>query len=63
MTTNGGSPGGAGTGKDAPDNALSRERAARDEVPVKQHNPDDKGLNPGQKGPAQPSGPDAPGGR
>lgn len=48
-------------GKDAADQALERERASREDVPVKQHNPDDKGLNPGQKGPAQPSGSDAPG--
>jgi hypothetical protein len=44
------------TAKDASRNALAREQAAADkEVPVKQHNPDDKGLNPDQLGPAQPS--------
>ncbi|GIZ51702.1 hypothetical protein [Noviherbaspirillum aridicola] len=63
MATGSDTPGGPGNGngKDALDNALARERVAREEVPVKQHNPDDKGLNPGQKGPAQPSGSDAPG--
>lgn len=60
MATGSGTTNGAGGGN-ASDNALSREQAAREEVPVKQHNPGDKGLNPGQKGPAQPSGSDAPG--
>lgn len=45
--------------KDAATNALAREKdaerqAAPGEVPVKQHNPGDKGLNPDQRGPAQP---------
>lgn len=45
---------------DASTNALAREKeAVPGEVPVKQHDPDDKGINPGQKGPAQPSGSDA----
>jgi hypothetical protein len=32
-------------------------REAQD-TPVKQHNPGDKGMNPDQRGPAQPSGGD-----
>jgi hypothetical protein len=41
---------------DAATNALARETTgAPDEVPVKQHNPGGKGINPDQKGPAQPS--------
>ena len=60
MTSNTG-PGVPATGHDASDNALAREQADQEGVPVKQHNPDDKGLNPGQKGPAQPTGSDAPG--
>lgn len=37
--------------------ALKREHAAApQEIPVKQNNPDEQGLNPQQKGPAQPSG-------
>lgn len=40
---------------DASTNTLAREQAVADkEMPVKQHNPEDKGLNPDQKGPAQP---------
>ena len=40
---------------DASTNAMAREKAvAYKETPVKQHNPGDKGLNPGQRGPAQP---------
>ncbi len=41
---------------DAAANALAREQAvAPPEIPVKQHNPDQQGLNPDQRGPAQPS--------
>lgn len=44
---------------DAATNALAREKAAGPgEIPVKQHDPDNKGVNPGQKGPAQPTGND-----
>lgn len=40
---------------DAASNALAREQAVDpQEVPVKQRNPEDKGVNPTQKGPAQP---------
>jgi hypothetical protein len=40
---------------DAGTNALEQEQAAKpDDVPVRQHNPDEKGVNPDQKGPAQP---------
>ncbi len=46
---------GAGKSTDAATNALSREKqVAPGEVPVKQHNPGDQGLNPDQRGPAQP---------
>lgn len=42
---------------DAAGKSLAREKAVPDKkIPVKQHTPGDKGLNPGQKGPAQPSG-------
>jgi hypothetical protein len=62
MTTNTGSPVNPKQPADASERALRREQeAAPDEVPVKQHNPGDKGLNPDQKGPAQPSGSDAKG--
>lgn len=44
------------TKNDALSNALEREKEVKGkEEPVKQHNPGDKGLNPGQLGPAQPS--------
>ncbi|MFC7517374.1 hypothetical protein ACFQUU_20400 [Herbaspirillum sp. GCM10030257] len=43
--------------RDAATEAAEREKATSPgEVPVKQHNPGDQGLNPGQRGPAQPSG-------
>lgn len=42
---------------DASTNALAREKSVPPgEIPVKQHNPDDKGINPDQRGPAQPDG-------
>lgn len=45
------------TGNDAAARALQREQAAAPgEAPVKQHTPREQGLNPGQRGPAQPSG-------
>jgi hypothetical protein len=44
---------------DASTKAMEREKAVADkEVPVKQHNPGEKGLNPDQRGPAQPTGSD-----
>lgn len=43
--------------RDAATNAAEREKSTPSgEAPVKQHNPGDQGLNPGQRGPAQPSG-------
>ncbi len=51
-------------GNDAAANALARERKEQGQEgkqdqdnPVKQHNPDDQGMNPSQKGPAQPTDP------
>lgn len=45
--------------QDAATKAAEREKATPPgEAPVKQHNPGDQGLNPGQRGPAQPSGTD-----
>jgi len=44
---------------DASANAMAREKTvAGKENPVKQHSPGDKGLNPDQKGPAQPGASD-----
>jgi hypothetical protein len=59
MTNDIGQSRGAPRTKDAATNALAREEAAPDEIPVKQHNPGDKGINPDQRGPAQPAGDDA----
>ncbi|WP_156396633.1 hypothetical protein [Noviherbaspirillum sp. Root189] len=43
--------------RDAATKAAEREKTTPPgEAPVKQHNPGDQGLNPGQRGPAQPSG-------
>lgn len=47
--------------KDAPDAALKREENTPENPPVRQHNPGGQGLNPDQKGPAQPDVPDDPG--
>lgn len=45
--------------RDAATKAAEREKVTpAGELPVKQHNPGDQGLNPGQRGPAQPSGTD-----
>jgi hypothetical protein len=42
-------------GNDAATNELKREQeVAGKEIPVKQQDPDGKGVNPSQKGPAQP---------
>lgn len=43
---------------DAARDAHRREHRAdtQKEAPVKQHNPGDRGMNPGQLGPAQPGG-------
>ena len=47
------------TNRDAATKAAEREKLTPSgEAPVKQHNPGDQGLNPGQRGPAQPSGTD-----
>lgn len=43
--------------RQASEQAQAREQAAGpNEVPVKQHNPKEQGINPQQKGPAQPTG-------
>ncbi|MDB5726929.1 MAG: hypothetical protein JWQ00_134 [Noviherbaspirillum sp.] len=57
MATNTGHDRNSQSTNDAAANALAREKAAEpNDVPVKQHNPGDKGINPDQKGPAQPAG-------
>jgi hypothetical protein len=38
----------------SPDKPAREREAAPEDVPVKQHNPDGKGINPNQEGPAQP---------
>lgn len=50
---------------DSTDNAAStgqnhKPAPVPPEPPIKQHNPGDQGINPGQRGPAQPSGHDVP---
>jgi hypothetical protein len=55
MATNTGRDQNSPAANDAGTNALAREQAQKSkEVPVRQHNPDEKGVNPDQKGPAQP---------
>lgn len=44
--------------QDATRDGQKRQSEPPPEPPIKQHNPGDQGINPGQKGPAQPAGHD-----